>query len=139
MIDDYDELPAKRQNSQLVDWLMNASPIDLKQIDADISEQQAYLDRLKKARRLIAGVVGETFEPVSKLAGKKRGETAALWQKKFAAVLAQESPLKMSQIMKRTGASSDTFYRNIATEWFEKTPAGYVLTEIGAMAVQTKE
>lgn len=54
MIDDY-EMPAKRQNSQLVDWLMNASPIDLKQLDAEISEQQAYLDRLKKSSSINRG------------------------------------------------------------------------------------
>lgn len=139
---DRDELPNDTKSSQLVDLLMHASPFDLKQLDDEIAEQEAYLARLKKSRKLIAVVVGATYKekPRERVAGEKGGRLpkgtlskVELTRNAIAKALRKLSPQRSTDLLVCTEGigSKQLYFDAIKSDWFEKTEGGYQLSAKG--------
>lgn len=109
-------------DSQLVDWIMGVSESDLSDIDREIEEEKAYLDKLTKARRVIASLLCMKI---------KDSATKGVSEEKFnkashaIAKALKKQPHKTSQLLKIAGCNGVELSHVLKSDWFKKRPDGY--------------
>lgn len=121
---------------ELVDQLANASEKDLAELDTEIAENREYLDKLIRARRLIAGVIG--VKAGSTAASKKQerlnqthDERIAAARRRVAQAL-KDGPLSLKELINKAKIAIHQSKQILNDEWFGKLPDGnWTLTSVG--------
>jgi seryl-tRNA synthetase len=120
--------------SVIVDQLVNASEKDIAELDEEIEEQKKYVEKLQRARRVLASIVGVKSTTASKKQerlNQSQDERITAARRRVAQVL-KDGPLSLKEVINKAKIAIHQSKRILDDEWFGKLPDGnWTLTSVG--------